>query len=223
MGQGNMITRRELRVARLAPHGQTAIAFIARSLAMIVMGTVAMTDIVVAQGMPAQIHPVQVSVPPGAGRDSLPAPGPFAAPPSPGVPSPGAPGAAALDEGSTPTGEGSYSYNPSGRRDPFGAIGLDKPGVPMEKCHLRPLQCTSLTELSLIGIIWGGFGYTAMVQAPDGKGYTIRQGTKIGPNDGVVSAITENALVVQERYTDVYGKKQVREYVKLLHPKENNE
>jgi type IV pilus assembly protein PilP len=212
-----MISHRDPRVARFAPLGPNEIASITVSLATIVMGTVAMTATVTAQ-MPAQIHPVQVSVPPGAGRDSLPAPGPFAAPPTPG-----APGAAAPNEGSTPTGEASYSYNPSGRRDPFGAIGVDKPGMPLEKCHLRPLQCTSLTELSLIGIVWGGFGYTAMVQAPDGKGYTIRQGTKIGPNDGVVSAITENALVVQERFTDVYGKKQVREYVKLLHPKENNE
>jgi type IV pilus assembly protein PilP len=210
MGQSHMTSHRDLRVARFATP-------VAMSLVMIVLATIAMTTTVAAQGMPAQIHPVQVSVPPGAGRDSLPAPGPFTAPPAPGVPG------AAVPQESFPAGEPSYSYNPSGRRDPFGAIVLDKPGIPMEKCHLRPLQCTSLTELSLIGIIWGGFGYTAMVQAPDGKGYTIRQGTKIGPNDGVVSAITENALVVQERYTDVYGKKQVREYVKLLHPKENNE
>jgi type IV pilus assembly protein PilP len=28
---------------------------------------------------------------------------------------------------------------------------------------------------------------------------------------------------VQERFTDVYGKKQEREYVKLLHPKEGSE
>jgi type IV pilus assembly protein PilP len=75
----------------------------------------------------------------------------------------------------------------------------------------------------LIGIIWGGFGYSAMVQTPDGKGYTIKRGTRIGPNNGVVSAITENALIVQEQYSDVYGKKQVREYMKHLHPKEGSE
>ena len=62
-----------------------------------------------------------------------------------------------------------------------------------------------------------------MVQTPDGKGYTVRTGTRIGPNSGVVSSITENSIVVQERYTDVYGNKQVREYVKLLHPKEGSE
>jgi type IV pilus assembly protein PilP len=162
---------------------------------------------------PAQINPgQQISVPapamtspPGqAGAGALPAPtnGAVTVPPDQDV-------------------DGNYTYNPSGRRDPFAAIVLEGPKG--DNLSVPPLQRAALTELSLIAILWGGFGYTAMVQTPDGKGYTVRQGTKIGPNNGVVSAITENTLVVQERYTDVYGKKQVREYVKLLHPKENTE
>lgn len=135
-------------------------------------------------------------------------------------------------EGQSPTGNalgasqppvpGEYSYNPSGRRDPF-AIVLRDPKMGEENQSLPPLQQLSLTELNLIGIVWGGFGYSAMVQAPDGKGYTVRQGTRVGPNGGAVSSITENAIVVQERFTDVYGNKQVREYVKLLHAKEGAE
>jgi type IV pilus assembly protein PilP len=62
-----------------------------------------------------------------------------------------------------------------------------------------------------------------MVQTPEGHGYTVRQGTRVGQNNGVVSAITERGIIVQERFTDVYGKKQEREYVKLLHPKEGSE
>lgn len=115
-----------------------------------------------------------------------------------------------------------YSYDPSGRRDPFKPHGIEgKPGE--GNLDLPPLQRIGLTELNLIAIVWGGFGYSAMVQTPDGKGYTVRQGTKIGPNQGVVSAITETAVVVQERFTDVYGNKQVREYVKRLHTKEGPE
>jgi type IV pilus assembly protein PilP len=135
-------------------------------------------------------------------------------------------------EGRAPTGSvlgasepavpSEYSYNPSGRRDPF-AIVLRDPKMGEENQSLPPLQQLSLTELNLIGIVWGGFGYSAMVQAPDGKGYTVRQGTRVGPNGGAVSSITENAIVVQERFTDVYGNKQVREYVKLLHAKEGAE
>jgi type IV pilus assembly protein PilP len=88
---------------------------------------------------------------------------------------------------------------------------------------LPPLQRVTLTELNLIAIVWGAYGYTAMVQTPEGHGYTVRRGTRMGQNNGVVSAVTERGIIVQERFTDVYGKKQEREHVKLLHPKEGSE
>jgi type IV pilus assembly protein PilP len=114
------------------------------------------------------------------------------------------------------------SYDPSGRRDPF--LPMFQLGQQVEPdSSLPPLQRVGLTELSLIGVLWGNYGYTAMVQTPDGKGYSIRRGTRIGPNNGVVSSITERGIIVQERFTDVYGNKQEREYVKLLHPKEGTE
>lgn len=114
------------------------------------------------------------------------------------------------------------SYDPSGRRDPF--LPMIQLGQQVElDASLPPLQRVGLTELSLIGVLWGNYGYTAMVQTPDGKGYSIRRGTRIGPNNGVVSSITERGIIVQERFTDVYGNKQEREYVKLLHPKEGTE
>lgn len=128
---------------------------------------------------------------------------------------------APVSPGVTQGGAG-YSYDPSGRRDPFKPIGLEKQASE-GNLDLPPLQRVGLTEVSLIAIIWGGYGYSAMVQTPDGKGYTVRQGTKIGPNNGVISTITESSLVVQERFTDVYGNKQVREYVKRLHAKEGSE
>ena len=87
----------------------------------------------------------------------------------------------------------------------------------------RCLQRVGLTEMNLIAVVWGAYGNTAMVQTPDGNGYTVRRGTRIGPNNGVVSAVTDKGIVVQERFTDVYGSKQEREYVKLLHPKEGAE
>ena len=114
------------------------------------------------------------------------------------------------------------SYDPSGLRNPF--LPMVQLGQQMEQdASLPPLQRIGLTELSLIGVLWGNYGYTAMVQTPDGKGYSIRRGTRIGPNNGVVSSITERGIIVQERFTDVYGNKQEREYVKLLHPKEGTE
>jgi type IV pilus assembly protein PilP len=113
-------------------------------------------------------------------------------------------------------------YDPAGRRDPFAPM-LSQLAPGQIDPTLPPLQRVGLTDMNLIAIIWGGYGYTAMIQTPDGNGYTVRKGTRIGPNAGVVSAVTEKGIIVQERFTDVYGRKQEREYVKLLHPKEGLE
>jgi len=115
-----------------------------------------------------------------------------------------------------------HSYDPSGRRDPFVPV-LQQLGLGPIDPTLPPLQRVGLTEMNLIAVVWGAYGNTGMVQTPDGNGYTVRRGTRIGPNNGVVSAVTEKGIVVQERFTDVYGSKQEREYVKLLHPKEGVE
>lgn len=113
-------------------------------------------------------------------------------------------------------------YDPSGRRDPFlPMLSLLAPGE--IDPTLPPLQRVNLTDMNLIAVVWGAHGYTAMLQTPDGNGYTVRKGTRVGPNNGVVSAVTEKGIIVQERFTDVYGRKQEREYVKLLHPKEGVE
>lgn len=123
---------------------------------------------------------------------------------------------------SVPEGVVGSGYDPSGRRDPFAPIIQElQPGK--TDSTLPPLQRVTLTELNLIAIVWGAYGYTAMVQTPDGYGYTVRRGTRVGQNNGVVSAVTERGIIVQERFTDVYGKKQEREHVKLLHPKEGSE
>jgi len=123
---------------------------------------------------------------------------------------------------SAPDGVVGSGYDPSGRRDPFAPIIQElQPGK--TDTTLPPLQRVTLTELNLIAIVWGAYGYTGMVQTPDGYGYTVRRGTRVGQNNGVVSAVTERGIIVQERFTDVYGKKQEREHVKLLHPKEGSE
>ena len=133
-------------------------------------------------------------------------------------------GPTAVSEGDVqPQPEAAYTYDPSGRRDPFTAlIKTGKDGGKEDK-DLPPLQRVGLTELSLIGVIWGGFGYTAMVQTPDGKGYTVRRGTRVGPDNGVVTKITQQGIIVTERFTDIYGKSQEREHVKHLHTEGESE
>ena len=146
---------------------------------------------------------------------------PRTAPQSIEPPSPGS-DASVPSQLSTPDSVVGTGYDPSGRRDPFAPIVQELQPGKMDTT-LPPLQRVTLTELNLIAIVWGAYGYTAMVQTPEGHGYTVRRGTRIGQNSGVVSAITERGIIVQERFTDVYGKKQEREHVKLLHPKEGSE
>ncbi|MCP9462842.1 MAG: pilus assembly protein PilP [Nitrospira sp.] len=155
---------------------------------------------------------------------------PASTPTSPSVlagsaPAPAPTGGAAA-EPVVPVGRGGYVYLPEGRRDPFLSILREagagaEGGKKTDEMNVPPLQRVSVAELTVIGIVWGGFGYMAMVQTPDGKGYAVQRGTRIGNNNGIVSAITEKAVIVEERFTDIYGKKQVREYAKPLHVKES--
>ena len=115
----------------------------------------------------------------------------------------------------------SYSYNPEGRRDPFSSIlqiGQRKRGN-----LLPPLQRVELSQIQLIGIVWGGFGYSAMVQSSDGKGYTVKAGTLVGSNKGFVKEINPKNLVVQETFTDIFGDKKTRDFVFQLHSQEDFE
>lgn len=148
---------------------------------------------------------------------------PSAQPPAASTPAPPSSGGA-VAEPVIPVGRSGYVYLPEGRRDPFLAILREagsEAGKKTDEVNLPPLQRVTVAELTVIGIVWGGFGYMAMVQAPDGRGYAVQRGARIGNNNGIVSAITEKAVIVEERFTDIYGKKQVREYAKPLHVKES--
>jgi len=151
---------------------------------------------------------------------------PPAPPAAPTVAAPAPQPGGAIAGQAVAVGRGDYVYLPEGRRDPFLAM-LREAGAgsdmskKMDEVNLPPLQRTTVAELTVIGIVWGGFGYMAMVQTPDGKGYAVQRGVRIGNNNGIVSAITEKAVIVEERFTDIYGKKQVREYAKPLHVKES--
>ena len=74
--------------------------------------------------------------------------------------------------------------------------------------------------MKLLGIIWGGYGYYGLVQTPDGKGYTVKEGTLLGTNSGVITTISDKQLVVSEPTIDITGKKATREIEILLRSKE---
>jgi len=112
-----------------------------------------------------------------------------------------------------------YAYSPAGRRDPFTSIIIKE-----EKKSLAgakaPLERYPINEFKLVGVVWGGLGYHAMVEGPDGKGYLIRQGTKIGPNQGVVKKITQTTMVIEEKYKDPLGETNRKEIIIELRKKQ---
>ncbi len=112
-----------------------------------------------------------------------------------------------------------YYYNPQGRRDPFAPI-IVSAERKAQGGNRSPLERYDLNEFKLTGIVWGGFGYNAMIEGPDGKGYFVRAGTIIGPNKGVIKKITQNTMVVEEKYKTFSGVTERKEIVIELRKKQ---
>ncbi|MFQ5781100.1 MAG: pilus assembly protein PilP [Nitrospiria bacterium] len=112
----------------------------------------------------------------------------------------------------------SFQYNPEGRRDPFRSV-IEASIKTKNMMNLPPLQRIAISDVRLIGIVWGGFGFGAIIQTPDGKGYPIRKGTRIGLNEGVVRRITQEEVLIHETFSDIFGEIKTRNVVLKLHPR----
>ena len=91
------------------------------------------------------------------------------------------------------------------------------------RADLPPLQRIEISDMKLMGIVWAGNEYYGLLQTPDGKGYTVREGMLVGTNNGVVKSISEKRIVVSEPTLDFSGKKTTREIEILQRPKEGVE
>ena len=112
-----------------------------------------------------------------------------------------------------------YAYDPAGRRDPFAPI-IEKETKKAKAGDRPPLERYNISEFKLTGIVWGGFGYNAMLEGPDGKGYFVRTGTILGPNRGVVKKITQTTMVVEEKFKNYAGETERKEIVVELRKKQ---
>jgi type IV pilus assembly protein PilP len=112
-----------------------------------------------------------------------------------------------------------YAYNPKGRRDPFMPL-VVREEKKAQRADRPPLERYNLTEFKLTGIVWGGFGYNAMFEGPDGKGYFVRAGTNIGQNGGVIKKITKDSIVIEEKFKTFTGAVQRKEIIIQLRKKQ---
>ncbi len=106
-----------------------------------------------------------------------------------------------------------FSYDPSGRRDPFRSLldGLDAPDE--EEGMARPpgLPGMMIEELRLEGIIETQAGILAFVVGRDNLSYIIRPGTKLF--NGEVTEILSDRVVFRQQASDP---KQLRPYEEVV-------
>jgi type IV pilus assembly protein PilP len=105
-------------------------------------------------------------------------------------------------------------YNPAGKRDPF--VPFIKPpakALPVSQMPAGPpsLLTQDLGAFKFVGVIWTARGARALVEDPEGKGYTVTVGSRLGRGGALVTRITDKELVVREQYEDYTGATIVRE------------
>lgn len=113
-----------------------------------------------------------------------------------------------------------YAYDPADRRDPFAPIVNRESKQFGLSSNLPPLERFTISEFKMSGILWGGFGYNAMLEGPDGKGYFVHVGSQIGPNRAVVKKINQDSLVLEEKFKNYMGADDRREIIMNLRKKQ---
>ena len=112
--------------------------------------------------------------------------------------------------------EAEYSYNPAGKPDPFKPF-IQLASIKGTKTALTPLQKFDISQLKLVAIITAPSGNIALVEDVTGKGYFLKKGTWIGKNDGKVTKILKDKVIIEEVYQDIFGQTKTNEISITLH------
>ena len=110
-----------------------------------------------------------------------------------------------------------FSYNPAGKPDPFKPFIELTPVRSPRTVPLTPLQKYDLSQLKLVAIISTPEGSVALIEDGTKKGYFLKKGTWIGKNDGKVTKILKDRVIVEEVYQDVFGQTKKHEITLMLH------
>ena len=157
--------------------------------------------------------PTKVPIAPAGGPKPA-APAPAKEPPKPAL--------EATVEPLPPAAAYAYTYHPAGKVNPFQPLVVERPPatasvkkVEAAKKEVEgpgtPLERLELAELKLVAVVWDIPKPRAMVEDKGGKGYILSVGTRIGKNQGQVSKITPEGLVVREKTEAPDGKTKTRE------------
>jgi Tfp pilus assembly protein PilP len=96
-----------------------------------------------------------------------------------------------------------FTYEMIGKRDPFRSYEWER--LELVNNARGPLEQFDVSQLSVVAVIWDTGRAKAMIQDPGGQSYIVGMGTRVGKNDGSVTSIDDNLVVVKETYEDYLG------------------
>jgi len=114
------------------------------------------------------------------------------------------PKGAAADTSFQGSGQG-IVYDRTNMRDPFRSFEWERRELAMQDIVGGPLEQFDVSQLSVIAVVWKTGSARALVEDPAGQSYIIGKGTRIGKNEGMVTDIDDNLVVVNEIYEDYLG------------------
>ncbi|MCD6571605.1 MAG: pilus assembly protein PilP [Deltaproteobacteria bacterium] len=114
-------------------------------------------------------------------------------------------------------------YVIKGKRDPFQPFEIGVPvkiaGDKGKREDLSPLQKLTLSQIKLVGTIWGD-KKSALIQDSSGMGYIIKEGMFLGENSGIVTRISPDGITIKQHFKDYRGRVNTREVVLRLRKEE---
>ena len=123
------------------------------------------------------------------------------------------PTAAATAAAAAPRTGSGYTYDASGRRDPF--MALDHASDPRANAgKMNGLAGLMINEATVKGVVKSRGRMLAMVQAPDNKTYIVKASDRL--LDGEVRAVTAEAVVFVQNVNDPLSPVRQREIRKPL-------
>lgn len=105
----------------------------------------------------------------------------------------------------------SYPYLAFDLTQPFSETKMEvkKAGAgtagPDQTRQREPLEAFDLEKLRMVGTVYKNKAMNALIKAPDGSHYTVRKGSYLGQNFGVVIGITETEVKIKEIVEDSGG------------------
>jgi len=136
----------------------------------------------------------------------------------PPAPAPVAPTATAAPTKVPPLEPQGYDYNPAGRRDPFVSLVRRTTAASGTSATSRPrgLAGLSTDEITMRGVVKGRDGFVAMAMGADNRIYYLKAGDEL--YDGVIRAVTSEAMFVMQNVNDPLATVRKREVRKPLRP-----